>query len=106
MPKRKQFTPQQKVAIVRRHLIEKVPVSDLCDELGIHPNQYYNWQKQFFENGSAAFERRPNSANVKRQQNAAEKKVEQLEKKLLDRNEVVAELLQEHVALKKELGEL
>ena len=52
-----------------------------------------------------AFERRPNKANEKRRQNAAERKIEQLEKKLQDRNEVVAELLQEHVQLKKELGE-
>ena len=35
MSKRKHFTPEQKVAIVRRHLLEGVPVSDLCDELGI-----------------------------------------------------------------------
>jgi transposase-like protein len=60
MSKRKQFTPEQKVAIIRRHLIEKVPISDLCDELGIHANQYYNWQKQLFENAGSAFERRPN----------------------------------------------
>ena len=105
MSKRKQFTPEQKVAIVRRHLVEKVPISDLCDELGIHANQYYNWQKQLFENAGAAFERRPNKANEKRRQNAAERKTEQLEQKLQDRNEVVAELMQEHVQLKKELGE-
>ena len=105
MSKRKRFTPEEKVAIVRRHLIEKVPVSDLCDELGIHANQYYNWQKQLFENAAPAFERRPNKANEKRRQNAAERKIEQIEKKLQDRNEVVAELLQEHVQLKKELGE-
>ncbi len=106
MSKRKQFTPEQKVAIVRRHLVEKVPVSDLCDEFGIHANQYYNWQKQLFENAAPVFARRPNKANEKKRQNAAEKKIEQIEKKLQDRNEVVAELLQEHVQLKKELGEL
>ena len=106
MSKRKQVTPEQKVAIMRRHLIEKTPVSDLCDEIGVHPNQYYNWQKQFFENGAAAFARRPNKANVKRRQEADDRKIEDLEKKLQDRNEVVAELLQEHVQLKKELGEL
>lgn len=105
MSKRKQFTPEQKVAIVRRHLIEKTPVSDLCDELGVHANQYYNWQKQFFENGAVAFARRPNKANVKRRKDADDRKIEHLEKKLQDRNEVVAELLQEHVQLKKELGE-
>lgn len=105
MSKRKRIMAEAKVAVVRRHLVENMPVSDLCDELGVHPNQYYNWQKQFFENGAAAFERRPNKANEKRQQNAAERKIEQLEKKLQDRNEVVAELLQEHVQLKKALGE-
>ena len=105
MSKRKQFTPEQKVAIVRRHLVERVPVSDLCDELGIHANQYYKWQKQLFENAGSIFQRRPNKANEKRRQNAADRKIEHLEKKLQDRNEVVAELMQEHVQLKKELGE-
>ncbi len=74
MSKRKQFTPEQKVAMVRRHLIENVPVSDLCDEFGIHATQYYGWQKQLFENAEGAFVRRPNKANVKRQHNAQEKK--------------------------------
>ena len=106
MSKRRQFTPEQKVAIIRRHLVENVPVSDLCDEFGIHATQYYNWQKQLFENGEGAFARRPNTANSKRQQNAYEKKIGQLEDKVKDRNEVVAELMQEHVQLKKELGEL
>jgi transposase-like protein len=105
MSKRKRFTPEEKVAIIRRHLMENVPVSDLCDEIGVHPNQYYNWQKQLFENAGAIFQRRPNKANEKRRQNAAERKIEQLEQKLQDRNEVVAELMQEHVQLKKELGE-
>jgi transposase len=106
MSQRKQYSPGQKVAIVRRHLLENVPVSDLCDEYGIHATQYYQWQKQLFEQGQAAFARRPNKANVKRQQNAYEKKIGRLEEKLQGRNEVVAELLQEHVQLKKELGEL
>jgi transposase-like protein len=105
MSKRKYFTPEQKVAIVRRHLLENVPVSDLCDEVGIHPTQFYAWQKQLFEGAAQAFERRPNKANVKRQQNALARKVEQLEEKLQKKNEVVAELLEEHVQLKKELGE-
>ncbi len=106
MSQRKQYSPGQKVAIVRRHLLENVPVSDLCDEYGIHATQYYQWQKQLFEQGESAFARRPNKANLKRQQNAYEKKIGQLEEKLQGRNEVVAELLQEHVQLKKELGEL
>ena len=60
MPKktRKRPSAQEKVAILRRHLIDRVPVSDLCDEYQLQPTLFYPWQKQFFENGAAAFERK------------------------------------------------
>jgi hypothetical protein len=32
---RRNFTADQKAAIVRRHVFDKVPVSNLCDEYGI-----------------------------------------------------------------------
>jgi transposase len=90
------------VAILKRHLVEKVPVSDLCDELGLNPTVFYGWQKQFFENGAAAFERKG-----KRNRSTPEaRKIEKLEAKLAQKNEVLVELMQEHVELKKELGEL
>jgi len=54
---RKNYTADEKVAILKRHLIEKVPVSDLCDELELNPNVFYGWQKLFFENGAAALAR-------------------------------------------------
>jgi transposase-like protein len=101
---RKRYEPSDKVAIIRRHLVEQVPVSDLCDELGIKPTQYYGWQKQFFEQGAAAFLVR--KSNGRGQQNRYEKKIAALEEKLNKKNEVVAELLEEHVQLKKEIGEL
>ena len=103
MTKKRSHPPHDKVAIVRRHLVEGVPVSDLCDELNIKPTQYYAWQRQLFENGSLAFERR-NSKN-RHQPNRDQKKIAALEETLQKRNEVVAELLQEHVQLKKEVGE-
>jgi transposase len=57
---RKHYTPEEKVAILRRHLLEKEPISELCDELGLQPTVFYRWQKEFFENGAAAFrEKRP-----------------------------------------------
>ncbi|MBC8350359.1 MAG: transposase [Planctomycetes bacterium] len=106
MSKRRQLTGEQKVTIVREHLLEGVPVSDLCDKYQIHATQFYAWQKQLFENGASAFERKTNASNAKRQQSAQEQKIEKLEGKLQDRNEVVAELLEEHVKLKKASGEL
>jgi hypothetical protein len=50
------YTPEEKVAILRRHLLDKEPISKLCDELGLLPTVFYRWQKEFFENGAAAFQ--------------------------------------------------
>jgi transposase-like protein len=105
MTARKFLTPEQKVAIVREHLLEKVPVSQLCEKHGISVVNFYNWQKQLFENGASAFERKANSSNVKRQEDANTTKLAALQAKLQQKNEVIAELLQEHVQLKKEIGE-
>ena len=105
MSNRTNLTAAQKVAIVREHLIEKTPVSALCDKHKISPVNFYNWQRQLFENAESCFDRKKNSSNAKRQDEAATRKIEQLEAKLHSKNEVIAELLQEHVELKKELGE-
>jgi transposase-like protein len=98
---RKNYTPEEKVAILKRHLAERVPVSDLCDELGLNPNVFYTWQRLFFENGAAALAPARKSKADRR-----DRKIEQLETKLTQKNEVLAELMQEHVQLKKVLGEL
>jgi transposase-like protein len=103
MAQRNSYQPAEKVATIRRHLVEGVPVSDLCDEIGVQPTQYYQWQKQFFENGEKAFER-PNQG--KAEKNQYQRRIQQLEQKIVEKNEVVAELLQEHVQLKKANGEL
>jgi transposase len=98
---RKNYTPVEKVAILRRHLIDHVPVSDLCDEHQLSPTVFYLWQKQFFENGPAAFERKTAKPDGQLQRTIAA-----LRDKLQRKNEVVAELMEEHIKLKKELGEL
>ena len=56
--KRTNFTPEEKVAILKKNLLEKVPVSDLCDQYGLHPTVFYRWQKEFFDNGARAFEKK------------------------------------------------
>lgn len=52
--KRKKYSPEQKVEILKKHLVDKVAVSDLCDQYGLHPTVFYRWQKAFFEGGAAA----------------------------------------------------
>jgi transposase-like protein len=102
MSKPRVFSASEKVAILKKHLVEKVPISDLCDLHKLHVNTFYNWLKVFFENGTAAFEAH---AKPKAQADAKDKKIEQLEAKLVRKNEVVAELLEAHTTLKKSLGE-
>lgn len=99
--KRRRFSPEQKMAILRRHLLEDVPVSDLCDEYQLQPTVFYAWQKQLFENGEVVFERR--SEGPDRQ---LTRRVASLEEKLSVKNEVLAELMEEHLRLKKELGDV
>ena len=55
---RKHYTPEEKVGILKRHLLEKEPISKLSDELGLQPTVLYRWHKEFFENGTAAFEQK------------------------------------------------
>lgn len=98
---RNHYTPDEKVAVLRRHLLNQEPISKLCDELGLQPTVFYRWQKEFFENGAAAFQTkgRPN-------QQPQQQRIEYLEKKIQTKDEVLAELMAEHVALKKSLGEI
>lgn len=99
--KRRKFTPEQKVAILKKHLLEQVPVSDLCDEYDLHPTVFFRWQKEFFEKGSQVFENQRDNG-----QRHLEKKLSGLEKKLAQKNEVLSELMEEHIKLKKSLGEI
>ncbi len=98
---RRRYSGQEKVRILREHLIEKQTVSDVCERHGVSPNVFYRWQKEFFENGAAAFERRSDAPT--RRQTA---KIEQLQAKLSQKDEVIAEIMASHMQLKKELGGL
>jgi transposase len=53
--RRKHHTPGEKIAILRRHLLDTEPISKLCDETGLQPMVFYRWQKELFENGASAF---------------------------------------------------
>lgn len=101
---RKNYTPAEKIALLRRHLIEKVPVSDLCDEQQLNVNVFYQWQRLFFENGAAAFER--TAAKQRRSEDAKDRQIAQLQAKLAQKHEVISELMEENVRVKKLNGEL
>jgi transposase len=96
--KHTRHTATEKVAILRKHLVEHLPVSELCEQYQLQPTVFYRWQKQFFENGAAAF-----AKSTRHETSPLEKKIAALEEKLQRKNEVEAELMEEHVKLKKEL---
>jgi len=101
-PQRRHYEAKEKVAILRKHLLEGVVVSDLCEQHKIHPTLFYQWQKQLFENGEAAFERHSPSRSLGKEKQA----ILALEDKLKRKAEVLSELMEEHIRLKKSLGEI
>ena len=98
---RRNYTGAEKLAILREHLVEKVPISDVCQKHNLQPSLFYLWQKKLFEDGAVVFESKAGSA---RQEAAEAQKLAALEARLQQKNEVLAELMGEHVALKKKLG--
>ena len=101
--KRRRFTAEQKAQVVRRHVAGKEPVSKLAEEFGLQPSQIHTWVNQVLAQADKAFER---SAENGRGEKAKDQRIEQLEAKLANKNEVIAELLEENVKAKKEFGEL
>lgn len=99
--KRRFFSSQEKVSILREHLLDKKPLSDVCDKYQIKPTMFYRWQKQLFESGFKAFQEEDGSKT-----RFFENKISKLEERLNRKNEVVSELMEENIKLKKNLGEI
>lgn len=102
---RRNFTPEDKAAALKRHLVAAEPVSAVCDDLGIPPNMFYRWQQELFENAAAAFEvkgrgRRPESAAKK-----LDEENSRLRARLAHKDNVIAEITEDYVRLKKNFGE-
>jgi len=98
---RRHYQSKEKVKILRRHLIDRIPVSDICNEIGISPTIFYKWQKEFFENGAVAFERKSSSSEKR-----FEKQIAKLKEKIAYKDGVIAEIMEEHIELKKNIGEI
>jgi transposase-like protein len=101
---RKSIAGPEKLAILKQYLVEKVPISDLCDRHGLQPSQIYYWQAQLFEHGAAIFERKPGRQSGT--DAVKDRKIAHLEAKLAQKNEVISELMEANVREKKLNGEL
>jgi transposase len=103
---RRSFSAEVKAQIVRRHLAGKEAVSDLADEFGVQPSQIHLWVKQVLDQAEAAFLRKPGWQRKDRTQQLNQQTIARLEQKLVQKNEVISELMEENVRAKKANGEL
>ncbi len=96
---RKRFSSEQKVVILREHFEKNISIPDICEKYRIHPNMMYRWKKELFEGAIETF-------SQKRVRKSEKNKTVKLEERLKNRNEVIAELLEENLKLKKFNGEI
>ena len=104
--KRRPYSPEEKLQILKRFSIGKESVSDICEDLNLHPTQFYRWQTELFKHGSSVFE----SHKSKKLESKALKRLE-IEKahllKIVDKKDtVIAEITEDYVRLKKKSGDL
>lgn len=101
MPRRprRHFTPDQKIALLREHLLDRRPISEICQEHGLQPSCFYDWQRKLFEQGSAVFTSERSS-----EKQALERQVERLESELTHKDYVIARVTEEFVRAKKPNG--
>lgn len=94
---RRKFTPKEKFETVKQVITKAKAVSEICAERGVHVNQYYRWQKDFFDAALERFiEGKPGrkSTREQREKEMAENEIRRL-------NEVVAAVVKENIDLKK-----
>jgi len=99
---RKSYSGEEKAAILRSHLVDRVPVSDLCDRHGLHPTMFYRWQKTLFDTAATILHGRGSRPEAGRK--SMESKIAALEAQLAKKDEIIAEVMRDFIDLKKKLG--
>jgi transposase len=97
--KRRRYSATEKMAALRQHFIDAIPVSDICEELGIAPSLFYDWQRVLFSRPPQVFHQKTEKGMTSHRQEIA-----RLEQKLQQKDEVLAEVLVEYITLKKKSG--
>jgi transposase len=98
--KRRRWMAEDKAEIVRRHLQEGVSFADLAEETGAAPSQISRWCKEALEGLEGVFRQ----SNL-RERRAADKALTAKETRIRQLQEVVTELSEEVLRLKKTNGE-
>ncbi len=102
---RRRFTAEEKASILREHLADKVSVSDVCAKHDIQPSVFYGWQKKLFGNLASVLETGARERQRGDREAELGRENDRLKAKLAGKDEVIAEVAAEMVALKKQRGE-
>ena len=95
MKTRRRFTAEQKVRILREHLVNQVKISELAEKHMVHPSVIRKWKKELFEGALDIFSGKHKN---KRAKNSKEAKLEQ---KVATMQEVITEITTENLQLRK-----
>ena len=99
---RRRHTAEQKAELLRQHVVDKKPVSEICNEAKMQPSLFYTWQRELLAGAPSLFSSGGRSPNREKE---LEKKVSRLEARVARKDQIIAEVTEEYVKLKKELGE-
>ena len=97
MGRRKRYTAEEKVKILREVLEDGKQISQVAEKYGLSPNNIFKWRKQLFEEGLQTFQIKRTDISGK----AEERKITALEDRIKQKDEIIAELAEELLALKK-----
>lgn len=103
---RRNLSPEKKAELIREHLVDKKPVSTICEENELQPSVFYTWMKQLLANAPVAFA----NGRSRKQESSREAELqaenEKLRARLARKDAVIAEVSEELVKSKKENGDL
>lgn len=101
---RRHLATDKKAELLRQHLADKRPISEICTENELQPSVFYGWVRQLLANAPMAL---ANGRQTKTNGREAElqSRIDKLEARLARKDGVIAELSEELVASKKNSGE-
>jgi len=98
---KRKITAEQKVIILRELLENDRSISKLAEEYGVNSNLIYRWKKQLFEEAVEIFKPKYNKAETKK-----DREIKKLKEKITKKDTAISYLLNDNIALKKNLGEI
>jgi transposase len=98
---KRKLSSEGKLKILCERWLEQKPISEVCDRHEISPAQFYTWQKSVLERAVPLLDRKRSSHNENAQLERMRGEMEALRQEVQQKNSTLADLMQEHVQLKK-----